>query len=118
VDLAIAVCDREVAEVAQLDEDPVDAYTGRYFDLFLQRQDDGMRGAEYIADYFTSQTGVAYVGATAPRLGIFVVDASGPPRAMVGPVAHAYEVFGPLAARHTDETARTLARRDEPWAAA
>ena len=63
-------------------------------------------------------TGVAYVGATAPRLGIFVVDASGPPRAMVGPVAHAYEVFGPLAARYTDETARTLARRDKPWAAA
>ena len=40
---------------------------------------------------------MAYVGATAPRLGIFVVDASGPPRAMVGPVAHAYEMFGPLA---------------------
>jgi hypothetical protein len=64
------------------------------------------------------QAGVAYVGATAPGLGIFVVDASGPPRAMVGPVAHAYEVFGPLAARYTDETAWTLARRDEPWAAA
>jgi hypothetical protein len=61
---------------------------------------------------------VAYVGATAPRLGIFVVDVSGPPRAMVGPVAHAYEVFGPLAARYIDETAGTLARRDEPWAAA
>jgi hypothetical protein len=27
-------------------------------------------------------------------------------------------VFGPLAARYTDETARALARRDEPWAAA
>ena len=64
------------------------------------------------------QAGVAYVGATVPRLGIFVVDASGPPRTMVGPVAHAYEVFGPLAARYTDETARALARRDEPWAAA
>jgi hypothetical protein len=93
-------------------------YTGWYFDLFLNRQDDGMRGADYIADYFTSQTGVAYVGATAPRLGIFVVDAGGPPRAFVGPVARGYEVFGPLGARYTDETALTLAQRDEPWAAA
>ncbi len=92
-------------------------YTGWYFDLFLDRQADGMRGADYIADYFTSQEGVAYVGATAPRFGIFVVDAGGPPRAFVGPVARAYEVRGPLGARYTDETARTLAQRDEPWAA-
>ena len=92
-------------------------YTGWYFDLFLDRQGDGMRGADYIADYFTSQEGVAYVGATAPRLGIFVVDAGGPPRAFVGPVARAYEVHGPLGARYTDQTARMLAQRKEPWAA-
>ena len=92
-------------------------YTGWYFDLFFDRQEDGMRGADYIADYFTSQEGVAYAGATAPRLGIFVVDAGGPPRAFVGPVARAYEAFGPLGARYTDESARTLEDRDEPWAA-
>jgi len=92
-------------------------YTGWYFDLFYERQADAMRGADFIADYFTSQQGVTYVGAAAPRLGIFVVDAGGPPRAFVGPVARAYEVQGPLATRYTDETARTLARRDEPWAA-
>ena len=92
-------------------------YTGWYFDLFLNRQEDGMRGADYIADYFTSQEAVSYVGATAPRMGIFVVDAGGPPRAFVGPVARAYEVHGPLGARYTDESAATLARRDAPWAA-
>jgi hypothetical protein len=92
-------------------------YTGWYFDLFVDRQADGMRGADYIADYFTSQEVVAYVGATAPRLGIFVVDAGGPPRAFVGPVARAYEVHGPLGARYADDTARTLTHRDEPWAA-
>ena len=92
-------------------------YTGWYFDLFLDREADGMRGADYIADYFTSQEVVAYAGATAPRLGIFVVDAGGPPRAFVGPVARAYEVHGPLGTRYDDETARTLAQRDEPWAA-
>jgi hypothetical protein len=92
-------------------------YTGWYFDLFFDRQDDGMRSADYIADYFTSQEGVAYVGVTAPRLGIFVVDAGDPPRAFVGPVARAYEIHGPLGARYADETARTLAHRDESWAA-
>lgn len=92
-------------------------YTGWYFDLFLNRQADGMRGADYIADYFTSQEGIAYAGATAPRLGVFVIDAGGPPRAFVGPVARAYQAFGPVGARHTDESARTLASRDEPWAA-
>jgi hypothetical protein len=92
-------------------------YTGWYLDLFFDRQDDGMRGADYIADYFTSQKGVAYVGATAPRLGIFVVDAGGAPRAFVGPVARAYETFGPLGARISDESARTLSDRAEPWAA-
>jgi hypothetical protein len=60
---------------------------------------------------------VEYVGATAPRLGIFVVDTGGAPRAFVGPVARAYEIFGPLGARYTDETARTLSNRNEPWAA-
>jgi len=93
-------------------------YTGWYFDLFFDREADGMRGADYIADYFTSQEAVTYAGATAPRLGIFVVDAGGPPRAFVGPVARAYEVHGPLSARYTDETARTIAHRSEPWAAA
>lgn len=92
-------------------------YTGWYFDLFLSRQLDGMRGADFIADYFTSSKGIAYAGATAPRLGIFVVDTGGPARAFVGPVARAYEVFGPLAQRYTDETAKTLTSRDEPWAA-
>jgi hypothetical protein len=92
-------------------------YTGWYFDLFFARQSDGMRGADFIADFFTSQEGVAYAGATAPRLGIFVVDAGGPPRAFVGPVARAYETFGPLAQRYTDEAARKLEHRDEPWAA-
>ena len=92
-------------------------YTGWYFDLFLDRQEDGMRGADYIADYFTSQEVIAYVGATAPRMGVFVVDTGGAPRAFVGPVARAYEVHGPVGARYTDESAKTLTRRDAPWSA-
>ena len=92
-------------------------YSGWYFDLFYDREGDGMRGADFIADYFTSQEGIAYAGATAPRMGVFVVDTGGPPRAFVGPVARAFEVRGPLATRLTDESARLLPRVDEPWAA-
>ncbi|HEX3480769.1 MAG TPA: DUF3160 domain-containing protein [Kofleriaceae bacterium] len=93
-------------------------YSGWYFDLFLEAEGDGMRGAGFIADYFTSvEDGISYAGATAPRLGIFVVDTGGAPRAFVGPVARAYEAHTPLAARLTDETAGELAKVDEPWAA-
>jgi hypothetical protein len=93
-------------------------YSGWYFDLFLEAEADGMRGAGFIADYFTSvEDGISYAGATAPRLGIFVVDTGGAPRAFVGPVARAYEAHTPLATRLTDETAAQLAKVDEPWAA-
>lgn len=92
-------------------------YSGWYFDLFLEAEADGMRGADYIADYFTSvEDGISYVGATAPRLGIFVVDTGGAPRAFVGPVARGYETHTPLATRLSDETAGTATPSD-PWAA-
>jgi hypothetical protein len=93
-------------------------YTGWYFDLYYGREEDGMRGATFIADFFTSPTGIQYVGATAPRLGVFVVDTNGGPRAMVGPVAHAYEVKTPLGARLTDETAMTASGVRDPWTTA
>lgn len=93
-------------------------YSGWYFDLFLEPEADGMRGADYIADYFTSvEAGISYAGATAPRMAIFVVDTAGAPRAFVGPVARAYETHTPLGTRLTDETAARLTRVDDPWAA-
>lgn len=90
-------------------------YTGWFFDLFYSREGDGMKSGRFTADYFTGQQGVAYVGATAPRLGVFVVDSSGEPRAFVGPVAHAYEARGPIGTRFTDESPPTT--KLEPWAA-
>jgi hypothetical protein len=93
-------------------------YSGWYFDLFLEAEADGMRGAGFIADYFTSvEDGISYAGATAPRLGVFVVDTGGAPRAFVGPVARAYETHTPLTTRLTDEAAAQLTKLDEPWAA-
>jgi hypothetical protein len=78
-----------------------------------------MGDADFIADYYSSTNSgqAAYAGATAPRLGVFVVDTGGAPRAFVGPVARAYEHHGPLAHRLTDEEARALPAVSEPWAA-
>jgi hypothetical protein len=92
-------------------------YTGWYFDLFPSR-DDALARADFIADYFTSgyEGVISYAGATAPRLGVFVVDTGGGPRAVVGPVARAYEHHGPLAKRLDDEAASKLVNVDDPWA--
>lgn len=93
-------------------------YAGWYLDLFPDAERDGMRGAGFVADYFTSaEEGIAYVGASAPRMAIFVVDTGGAPRAFVGPIARGYEVHTPLTTRLTDDTAAQLTAVEEPWAA-
>jgi hypothetical protein len=93
-------------------------YTGWWFDLFRHRELDGLAPADYIASFFTGE-GIAYVGATAPRLGVFVVDTGGAPRLMVGPVARAYQYQGPVGHRLDDAAGRELAGTDrrDPWAA-
>src|SRR5262249_37596016 len=91
-------------------------YSGWYFDLFYDREGDGMRGTASAAASFTGGNGISYVGATAPRMGVFVVDPGGPIRAFAGPVARAYEYHGPLATRLTDETAAQLTKVDDAWA--
>jgi Protein of unknown function (DUF3160) len=94
-------------------------YTGWWYDLFIDRIADGTATAEFIADYYASTNlgKVAYIGAKAPRLGIFMVDTNGPPRAMVGPIAHGYEHVGGLDARLTDSEAHDVTDLVEPWAA-
>jgi hypothetical protein len=97
-----------VVEMSPGSTGSVPTYTGWYFDVFRGRSQEALARADFVADFFTSgHLGqVAYLGASAPRLGVFVVDAGGPPRAMVGPVAHAYEATGPVDKRLTDATAR------------
>lgn len=95
-------------------------YTGWYFDLFQHREADGLKGADLIADVYTStNAGISYLGVGAPRIGVFVVDRGGAPRLMVGPVARAYEHLGPLAKRLDDEAARRMppSAQADPWAA-
>lgn len=84
-------------------------WTGWYFDMFEDRELGATKAADFIADYFTltNVNQVAYIGADGPRLGVFVVDSAGEPRAFVGPVAHGYELKSPLAERLDDAAART-----------
>jgi hypothetical protein len=92
-------------------------YTGWWFDLHRKRRDEGLSLPDFIASYFTGAK-ISYVGATAPRLGVFVIDTGGAPRVVVGPVARAYEHHGPQARRLDDAAGAALpeADRHDPWA--
>jgi hypothetical protein len=92
-------------------------WTGWYFDLFPDRHHGAERIPAYIADYFTLTNAgrVAYVGAERPRLGVFIIDVNGEPRAMVGPVAKGYELLGPIAERLDDAKATKATGKTAPW---
>lgn len=106
-----------VSEILPYGSDGRPTYTGWYFDLFIDRT-DAIARADLIADFVTSSSGVGYVGVQQPVLAIFAVDAGGPPRAMVGPVARAYEHWG-RGQRLDDEAAARLpaSARRAPWTA-
>lgn len=80
-------------------------WTGWYFDMFQDRQHGATKSTAFIADYFTLTNAgeVAYLGAEGPRLGVFILDTNGEPRAMVGPVAKGFEAHAPIAGRLDDE---------------
>jgi hypothetical protein len=106
-----------VSEIGPFGSDGRPTYTGWYFDLFLDRE-DAIGRPDLVADYATSPSGVGYVGVQLPVLAIFAVDTGGGQRAMIGPVARAYETWrtGP---RLDDETAADLPAkaRSAPWTA-
>jgi len=80
-------------------------WTGWYFDMFEDRQHGATKATSFIADYFTltNANRVLYLGAEGPRLAVFIVDAGGEPRAMVGPVAKGFEANTPIAGRLSDD---------------
>ncbi len=94
------------------------SYTGWWFDMFRHRELDGLGAPDFIASYFTGGQ-IAYLGATSPRIGVFVVDTGGAPRLAVGPVARAYEYHGEVQHRLDDAAGKALAdsARVAPWAA-
>ncbi|UQA59720.1 DUF3160 domain-containing protein [Polyangium aurulentum] len=92
-------------------------WTGWYFDMFENREIGATVASAFVADYFTltNRQEVAYLGAEGPRLGVFVVDTGGEPRAMVGPVARGYEVHAPITGRLDDKSALTNPNRQAAW---
>ncbi len=80
---------------------------------------DGSVRSDMVIDVATTAIGndriVSHLGATTTRWGVFVVDAGGPPRALIGPVSLGYAA--PSAARLTDADGATLAGSDRtaPW---
>jgi hypothetical protein len=94
-------------------------WTGWYFDMFVDREFGASRTSAFVADYFTlTNLGkVKYIGAEGPRLGVFVVDVGGVPRAMVGPVAKGYEAETDIAQRLDDEKALAHAQKSSSWRA-
>lgn len=94
-------------------------YTGWYFDLFPDREKGAERSVDLVADYFTltNANEVRYVGVDKVVLGVFVVDVGGEPRAMVGPVASAYEAKTSIEARLDDEAARKFEGKTARWSA-
>ena len=97
---------------------PLATFDGWYMDLF-PNLDVGLKDAAFVADYATydrdQERGIHYLGAKRPRLGVFVVDAGGAPRLMVGPVADGFGHTGPLDRRLTDDEAE-LVPGEAPWA--
>ncbi len=98
---------------------PIATHDGWYLDLF-PFQDVAFKDASFIADYATynrdGEQGIHYLGAKGPSLGVFVVDAGGAPRMMVGPVAHAYQHTGKLEHRLDDDAATSI-QGSAPWSA-
>jgi hypothetical protein len=107
-----------VTEIIPASSDGPPRYTGWYFQLFATTK-DALESPAFIGDFYTStNTGnVTYAGAGEPALGLFVVDAGGAPRVMVGPVARAFELRAPLTRRLTDQEASKVAGKTAPWLA-
>lgn len=114
------IVERRIANAkGYMDTYPVATFDGWYLDLF-PNIDTALESPAFISDFATfdrdGQQGIHYLGAKAPRLGVFVVDTGGSPRLMVGPVARAFQHTGELAERLDDSHASTLSAA-EPWAA-
>ena len=106
-----------VAEMTPGSTGSAPTYTGFYFDMFRTRENEALTSPAFIADYYTSSElgRIAYLGVSAPIMGVFVVDRGGGPRAFVGPVAHAFEAQSRIDGRLSDQTADKAEQRGAPW---
>jgi hypothetical protein len=116
--LSMIVEERTTSAATYSSTFPVATFDGWYLDLFPSI-DDGLADPSFIADVATfsrdGSSGILYLGAQRPHLGVFDVDTGGGPRLMVGPVAEAFQYTAPLEKRATDADVPTLAVA-QPWA--
>ncbi len=80
------------------------SHPGRYNGFYPYMHADrgtAFKNVPFSIDHFTSTRlgQIAFVGEGRPALGVFIVDAGGEPRAMVGPVTRAYDRIRPLGKR-------------------
>lgn len=94
-------------------------WTGWYFDMFEDREHGASKTSAFVADYFTltNKGAVQYLGAEGPRLGVFIVDTGGEPRALVGPVAKGFEAETPISRRLDDAASVTHEGKTARWRA-
>lgn len=91
------------------------SFTGWYFDLFANPE-EALDPAAFLADFYTSTelSEAAYAGVKSVLLGVFVVDAGGEPRVVVGPVADAFAAHEKLP--RLGDAAISKVTADAPWA--
>lgn len=106
-----------VAEMTPGSTGSAPTYTGFYFDMFRTRENEALTSPAFIADYYTSseEGRIAYLGVSAPVMGVFVVDRGGEPRAFVGPVARSFQAESSIENRLSDQTADKADKRSAPW---
>jgi hypothetical protein len=92
-------------------------YAGWYFDLFRDFS-DATTAPDFVTGFAQNLDTVFYAGATAPRMGVFVVDTGGGPRVVTGPIARAYETAWPTSSGRLNrwELDDKAVPRREPWA--
>lgn len=95
-------------------------YAGWYFDLY-RNFSDATSDPDFLTGFAQNKDTTMYLGASAPRIGVFVVDTGGPPRVVVGPIAHAWETTaatsqGRLELDRYDDT-KPKPDMAEPWSA-
>ncbi len=111
----------QIAEVHPAGTDSPAHYSGWYFMLFDNWSSPegagALRSSAFIADHYTSvnEGTVAYLGASGVQMAVFLVDAGGDPRAMVGPVARGLSHTGPLSRRLGDGDLEGLETGPAPW---
>lgn len=110
-----------LSAVAELEEGPSDGearFEGWYYHLFPSVE-AALERADFAAEWGAAPASPArtWIGAGAPRLGLFVIDNGGHPFVAAGPVSRAWEVTAPPGARADRVLVKGRTEGLSPWSA-